>query len=65
MTELTALSDDSLFRAYEHIRAQVTSDSATGGLYRFMGQAAKERANLLLTEINRRGLSVTPIYWLD
>lgn len=34
-----------------------------GNAYRFIGQAAKDRANLLLAEIRRRGLNVTPIYW--
>lgn len=65
MTELTALSDESLRRAYEDIRAQVLADARAGGKYRFMGQAAKDRANALLTEIHRRGLDTTPIYWLE
>jgi hypothetical protein len=65
MTGLTALSDESLLRAYEDIRVHVSADSRSGGLYRFMGHAAKDRANLLLIEIHRRGLNVAPIYWLD
>ncbi len=65
MTDLTALSDESLRRAYEGIRDQVTADSRAGGTYRFMGQAARDRANVLLNEINRRGLSIPPIYWMD
>jgi len=65
MTDITALSDESLRRAYEDIRAHVSADSKSGGLYRFMGQAAKDRAHLLFSEIQRRGLMVTPIYWLD
>lgn len=65
MTDLTALSDESLRRAYEDIRAQVSADARSGGEYRFMGEAAKERANRLLAEIQRRGLNVTPIYWMD
>jgi hypothetical protein len=63
--DFTALSDESVLRAYEHIRNEVMADARSGGMYRFMGQAAKDRANLLLTELNRRGLSVTPIHWLD
>jgi hypothetical protein len=64
MTDLTILTDESLRRSYENIRAQVLVDARSGG-YRFMGSAAKARADLLLAEINRRGLSITPIYWLD
>jgi hypothetical protein len=33
--------------------------------YRFVGSAANARAELLLTEIPRRGLGVIPIPWLD
>jgi 2-phospho-L-lactate guanylyltransferase (CobY/MobA/RfbA family) len=65
MTDLTALSDESLRRAYESIRDQVTADSMAGGTYRFMGQAARNRAKALLNEINRRGLRITPIHWTD
>ena len=46
---------------YEDIRVHVPTDIRSGG-HRFQGRAAKERANLLLTEIHRRQLSVTPIY---
>jgi hypothetical protein len=65
VTDLTALSNDSLLRSYEDIRTHVSADARHGGVYRFMGQAAKSRADLLLTEIRWRGLSVTPILWLE
>ena len=61
--DLSALTDESLLRYYEHIRAQVSADIRSG--FRLMGQAAKERANVLLTEINRRQLDATPIFWPD
>jgi hypothetical protein len=57
----TSLTDESLLRYYEEIRVQVSADIRSG--YRFMGNAVRERANDLLTEINRRGLNVTPIFW--
>jgi hypothetical protein len=63
MTDLTGLADETLIRAYEDIRAQVSADAVSGHKYRFMGEAAKGRANLLLAEIQRRGLTITPIYW--
>ncbi len=65
MTDMTALSDEGLLRAYEDIRAHVAADSRPGNKYRFMGQAAKARANALLLELQRRGLRVTSIYWVD
>ena len=63
MYDLTPLSNDTLLRAYEDIRTNVMMDVRSGGTYRFMGQAAKERADLLLAEIRRRGLSVPTITW--
>ena len=65
MTDLNALSEESLLRSYEDIRTHVMADVRSGGAHRFMGQAAKDRANDLLTEIHRRGLTVTAIYWAD
>jgi hypothetical protein len=59
--DFSKISDASLLRYYEEIRSQVSSDIRSGG--RFMGAAAKERATILLAEIQRRQLSVTPIYW--
>jgi hypothetical protein len=61
--DLTILTDETLLRYYEDIRGHVSTDIRSVGGHRFLGQAAKERANLLLTEIKRRQLSVTPIYW--
>jgi hypothetical protein len=63
--DLTGLADDTLIRAYEDIREHVMADLRSGGAYRLMGQAAKDRADTLLAEIQRRGITVTPIYWAD
>lgn len=65
MSDLAALSDGSLLRYYEDIREQVAADSRPGNVYRFMGRAVQDRANVLLTEIQRRGLNVVPVHWLD
>jgi hypothetical protein len=61
--DLTILTDETLLRYYEDIRGHVSTDIRSG--HRFLGQAAKERANLLLTEIQRRKLSISPINWPD
>jgi len=55
VTDLTVLSNDFLLRSYEDIRTHVSADARHGGAYRLMGQAAKNHADLLLTEIRRRG----------
>jgi hypothetical protein len=60
---LTSLSNDSLLQYYEGLREQVEADLKSG--FRFVGEAGKQRATALLTEIRRRGLSVVPIYWPD
>ena len=63
VTDLTYLSDDSIRRSYEHIRDELMADARSGTT--FMGAAAKQRAEVLLTEIRRRGLNVPPIHWRD
>lgn len=64
MNDFAGPTDESLLRAHEDIRAHVMADIRSSGA-RFVEQAAKERANNLLTEIKRRGLTITPIYWAD
>src|SRR5581483_5356123 len=53
VTDLTHLGDESLRRAYEQIRDELMADARSA--YRFMGAAAKTRAEVLFTEIRRRG----------
>jgi hypothetical protein len=62
---IESLSDESVLRFYENTRQQVAADLATGNRYRFMGQAAKERAHRLREEIERRRLRCNPIDWRD
>ena len=57
------LSDESVLRFHEDIRQQVAADLATGN--GFMGEAAKQRAERLRIEIDRRRLRFTPIEWRD
>jgi hypothetical protein len=65
MKDLNMLTDETLVQFYEQIRDQVAADARSGGRYRFMGLAAKERANMLLDELRRRRLVVSPIDWRD
>ena len=57
------LSDESILRFYEEIRQHVSADLATGNRSRFMGEAAKQRAERLREEIDRRRLRCNPIKW--
>lgn len=55
------LSDHFILRMYELIRNEVQADASTGT--RLIGSAAKERADRLLAEIDRRSLFCKRIEW--
>lgn len=55
--------DDSLLVFYESIRRQVEADMHSGGRYRFVGESARQYAERLREEMNRRRLRFTPIDW--
>jgi hypothetical protein len=59
------LSDESFLRFYEDIRQQVAADLATGNRYRFAGEAARQQAERLRIEIDRRRLRCNLIEWRD
>jgi predicted helicase len=56
-------SDESLLQFYESVRRQVDADKQAGGRYRFVGEYAKQYAEKLRKEMDRRGLKYTPIVW--
>jgi hypothetical protein len=55
--------DESLLHFYESVRRQVEADKQAGGRYRFVGDAAKQYADRLRNEMERRRLRFTPIDW--
>jgi hypothetical protein len=60
------LSDESILRYYEDIRQEVAADLTTEDSFRLMGgDAVKQRAERLRTEIDRRRLRCNPIEWRD
>jgi hypothetical protein len=63
MKDLDLLADETVRQSYERIRDQVAADAQSGSRYRFMGLAAKERANTMLDELRRRWLVISPIDW--
>jgi hypothetical protein len=56
-------NDHSLFSFYESVRRQVEADKRLGGRIRFVGDAAKQYAERLREEMERRRLRFTPIDW--
>lgn len=61
MEEFNGLSDHFILRMYEFIRDEVLADMSAGT--RLVGLPARQRADRLLAEINRRGLFCRPIEW--
>jgi hypothetical protein len=57
------LTDESVLKLYESIRQQVSADIRLGSNHRLLGEAAKQQAQRLREEIDRRRLQVTPISW--
>jgi hypothetical protein len=55
------LSDHFIIQMYESIRDEVLADATSG--VRLVGYPARERADLLREEIERRGLFCRPIEW--
>jgi len=55
--------DDNLLVFYESVRRQVEADASSGGRYRFVGEMARQYAERLREEMDRRRLQFTPIDW--
>jgi hypothetical protein len=55
--------DESLLHFYESVRRQVEADRQSGGRYRFAGESARQYADRLREEMDRRRLQFTPIDW--
>jgi hypothetical protein len=61
MEDFNGLSDHFILRMYEFIRHEVHADVTAGT--RMVGVAARQRAERLFKEIERRGLFCKPIEW--
>ena len=57
------LSDESVLKLYENIREQVSADMNVGGKHRLLGETARQQAQRLRDELDRRRLKFTPIDW--
>lgn len=63
MSDIRRLSNESLHTLYENIRDQVTIDRRSPIGHRFMGETAKQQAERLREEMDRRRLRFDPIEW--
>jgi hypothetical protein len=55
--------DPRLIAFYLNIREQVNADAALGSEHRLVGENAKQYAQSLEDEMQRRGLALVPIVW--
>jgi hypothetical protein len=55
--------DERLLHLYESVRQQVELDNLAGGRYQFAGESAKEYAERIRDEMDRRKLNFSPIEW--
>jgi hypothetical protein len=62
-TKLEHLSDESLLAYYESIRRQAAADTNLGGRHRLVGAGARQHAEELQQEMQRRQVRFTPIDW--
>jgi hypothetical protein len=60
--DLQNISDESLLAYYDSVRRQVAADT-NFGRYRLVNAAAKEYADRLTSEMDRRRLDFKPIIW--
>ncbi len=63
MSDIGRLTDDSVRRLYESIREQVAADARLGSRHRLVGEPARQQAERLRAEMDRRRLRFTPIDW--
>ena len=63
MSDIQHLADESIRRLYENIREQVAADAQLSGRHRFMGETARQHAERLREEMDRRRLQFTQILW--
>jgi hypothetical protein len=60
---ISTAKDHNLLTFYESVRRQVEADASSGGRYRFVGETARQYAERLREEMDRRRLKFTPIDW--
>jgi hypothetical protein len=60
---ISGLADDNVLRLYNNIRDQVSFDRTLGSRHRLTGITARQQAERLRDELNRRRLQFSPIDW--
>ena len=60
---IESLTDESVLRLYENLRQQVEADILLGSRHRLLREKAKQEAERLRAELDRRRLRYAPIDW--
>jgi hypothetical protein len=60
---ISGLADENVLRLYDNIREQVAADVGLGSRHRLLGETARQQAERLREELNRRRLRFSPIDW--
>jgi hypothetical protein len=60
---IESLTDESVLRLYESIRQQVEADTLLGSRHRLLRETAKQEAERLRAELDRRRMRYAPIDW--
>jgi hypothetical protein len=63
MSDIRRLTDEYVRRLYENIREQAAAGARLGGRHRLIGETARQQAERLRAEMDRRRLKFTPIEW--
>jgi len=63
MNNLQNLSDEAIVLLYDGVREHASADNRLGGRHRLLGQTAKQQAERLREELDRRRLKYSPIVW--
>jgi hypothetical protein len=63
MSDIQHLADESIVRLYENVREQVAADVQSGSRHRLLGETARQHAERLRAEMERRRLRFTRILW--
>jgi hypothetical protein len=63
MDNIRILADESVLKLFDSIRVQASADIRSGGRHRLLGEAARQHAERLREELDRRRVQYTPIVW--
>ena len=63
MYNIRVLTDETILKLYDNIREQASADLRLGGRHRLLGEAARQHAERLREELDRRHVQYSAIVW--